>query len=222
MRINNWVTVGAVLALAALGAPTPAGAGPVTFSVTVDTSNLNGAFTLDYQLVNGSGNPAGNNSLTISQLALTGGSLVPPTTLNGNPVPGDITSRTGISFTDNGFLGDLQQPISLTGSPSSVSFQVGLTTNVNTGPAASPDEFTFAILDAGGSEIPTTDSNGNDAFVDVVIASSNPSIEAFGSVDGTVPAPAIIASVPVPEPAGLMLAALVTPAAAYYCWRRRP
>ena len=68
---------------------------------------------------------------------------------------------TGVALSDSAFFTDVR--FSFT--PGSVlSFNVAATAN---GDATTPDAFTFAILDSNSNEIPTTNINGLNAFVEL-------------------------------------------------------
>jgi len=141
-------------------------AAPALFGVTVtiNTSALGGSssgpFTLDFQFVDGNGSGDGNNRVTLSNFSLGGGSInMTPISLTGGVVVGN--SPFTIVLSDTAFFSDVQ--FSFT--PGSVlSYNVATTAN---GDAATPDAFTFAILDSNSNEIPTTNPNGLNAFVEV-------------------------------------------------------
>lgn len=174
----------------------PASRAQLLFDVTLDTLPLladssSGPFSLDFQLIDGSGSPIpdGNNSVTVDHFNFnTGGSWTGPAsfTLTDNTLPAFGPANT---FTPG----------------SSLSFRVTLTVNVDAG--GTPDQFSFAILDGNGQEIPTTGLG--DAFVSVDINSAIPTVNSFasdfpGRTSLNITEPAIT---PVPEPASLGLLA---------------
>ena len=103
-------------------------------------------------------------------------------------------------------------PKDLHTSGSSSQFQLDLTTNVDAG--GTPDQFTLAILDSVGAQIPTL--SFFDVFVEIDIDSASPAIQTFASdpsqdtVAGGAPidlaAPEYTTVTPAPEPSSIFLA----------------
>jgi hypothetical protein len=144
----------------------------VFFDVDVDTSGLIGQaqapFSLDFQFLDGSAVGDVNNTVVVS--GFSGG------TFNGSPVSaGGASSSSGvITLTDSSFFNEFSQPFT----PGTfLRFSVSLTTAVDSG--GTPDQFSFAILDKDGTEIPTLGLG--DAFFSVNINSANPAPLAFGT-----------------------------------------
>ena len=95
---------------------------------------------------------------------------------------------TGVALSDTAFFTDVR--FSFT--PGSVlSFNVAATAN---GDATTPDAFTFAILDSNSNEIPTTNINGLNAFVELDLPTQTSAVTfvVAGSATG--------AAVAVPQP----------------------
>ena len=165
-------------ALVLLGAACPAvsRAGVVAFNVSMNTAPLVGdpaaPFSLEYQFNDGSGTNDGNNSVTLDNFNFGsgGGPVGAPSTTGG--VTGDL--GTTITLNDTSFFNQFIQQFN---PGNALSFRVSLSTNVD--PGGAPDEFTFAILDSGSTEIPTL--GFFDVFVDISIDSSNPVPVSFGS-----------------------------------------
>src|SRR5947209_6545178 len=98
-----------------------------------------------------------NNHL--GNISFSGGAALGTAVLTGG-VTGSLFS--GVSMLDSSFLNEFTQQF-VPGM--SLSFRVTSTTNVDTGGV--PDEFSFAILDDTGVEIPTQGlvSTGSDLFL---------------------------------------------------------
>ena len=218
--------LGAMLAAVTVAAPARA---QLNFSVSLNTASLvgnaAGPFTIDFQLTDGSGTDDANNSVTISNFAFGGGGAVGTSSLLGGAA-GSLSA--GVSLTDSSFLNEFDQVFT----PGSLlSFDVSMTTNVDAG--LTPDEFSFAILDSTGSEIPTFDTVG-DAFLTVDIDSVNPPVVVYASdpsrpLAATPTAPGVTTGIPnvtfagptqAPEPGTLPLLAAAG-ATAFAVVRRR-
>jgi hypothetical protein len=171
------------------------------FNVSIDTSTLSGSPSLDFQFVDGSGGGDGNNTVTLSHFQFGAG--------------GSWTGPTTVQLKDNQFFTDFTKSFT---PGSTLSFEVSLTTAVDAGGV--PDRFTFALLDAGGHEIPTLGSA--DEFIGIDITSANPTIESYGSDPGrslfSIGAPTISA---VPEPASFWAVAGVCGLGAVWLGKRR-
>jgi hypothetical protein len=146
-------------------------------------SSLAGPFSVDFQFVDGSGIGDANNTVTIGDIGFGGGSALGAPALTGGAT-GSLSS--GVSMVDNNFFNEFTQefvPGTL------LSFQATSTTNVDAGGV--PDEFSFAILDSTGVEIPTEGlvSTGSDVFLNLNIDSpTTPSIASFASDPARAPA----------------------------------
>jgi hypothetical protein len=174
----------------------PASATPISFQVTVNTApligNVNGPFSLDFQLIDGSGTVP--NQVTLSNFNFNGGGAVGSGTATPG-VAGSLSSLVTLDTTANAFNEFYQQFTPGT----SLSFNVSMTRNVDPGPT--PDAFSFAILDKNLFNIPTTGLG--DALVLVNIDSATfglSNVQTFAST-----APAGVTAAAVPEPASLVL-----------------
>jgi hypothetical protein len=188
------------------------------FSVNLDTApliaNPAAPFSLDYQLLDGSGTGDANNTAMIDSFVFgTGSPIGSPMIIGG--ASGSLSSS--VNIIDSAFLNEFSQQFN---PGSQLSFRVELTTNVDAGPA--PDAFSFSILDNSGSEIPTT-GLGN-AFLLVNIDSASPMIETF-STSATSPISISAPEVTVPVPEGSTLPLLgfgvVGLLTFDWLWRRR-
>lgn len=189
MRTQTLLIGLGLTALLALGSVSPTRA-DLVFDVTLDTSALiGGSYFVDFQLNDGDG--VQNNTVSLSNFTFGGGSA------GGSPVllggaSGSLGS--GATIIDSDFLNELTEGFT---PGSTLGFHVDLTTNLAPG-ANTPDQFSFALLDDQGNEVPTTSANGS--FVSVNIDSSSPTVEAFGSDPAaggpTIPMPEVV----VPEP----------------------
>ena len=158
-------------------------------TIILDTSSLighpAGPFSIEFQLNDGSsiGGDA-NNTVTLSSFTFGGGSAA------GAPsnVGGSTGSLAGsVTITDSSFFNEFQQQFS---PGSTLAFHVDLTTNVLAGDedtlgVGSFDQFSFAILDNLGHEIPTTDPSGGNTFRTINIDSNNSATVAADNAGNT-------------------------------------
>lgn len=183
----------ALMAVAILGFSEKAHAN-ATYSVTIDTSALQGAdasldapFYLDFQLNAGSG--TASNTVTLSNFTFTGGSATGATSTygSGQIATGDMASSIVLTATTVGshFTSGIFQ--GFTAGTTSISFVVNTTTNITgTQPAGfvvSIDDFTtFGIFTNGpsGFELLSQDIQGTAA---ATIASIN-TYQSTGFTDG--------------------------------------
>jgi hypothetical protein len=145
------------------------------YDVSIDTAALtsssSGPFSLDFQFTDGSGTNDGNNTVTLSNFSFGAGSPTGSAATTGT-VSGDLTG--GFSLTDSDFFNEFTQTFT---PGNTLSFTVDLTSNVDAGGV--PDEFSFAILDSTGSEIPTLGTF--DILLLADIDSSQPTLYGFAS-----------------------------------------
>jgi hypothetical protein len=216
------LTAGLVLSVGMLAYPSVAQAG-IVYKMTLDTSPLIGHVagpnTLEFQLTDGD---SASNSITVSSFDFGGGSAAGAPILVGG-ASGDLASQVDLQDTD--FLNQFIQPFV----PGSfLEFLVDLTTNSDGG--FFPDQFSFAILDSTGAELPT--EGLGDAIVTIDLVPPFPPAGAFGGDSGRSPvaggdpiafdAPTI-AAVPEPATLGLALSAIaigVGPLAVRFAKRR--
>lgn len=195
MNINRIAS--AAFFIAALIMPLTSHANLV-FNVSLNTSpligNPNGPFTIDFQLNDGSGSNDANNSATLSNFSLGGGSLSGSAATSGG-ASGALSSIA--TLIDSSFLNSFDQKFN---PGSKLSFDVSLTTHVDGG--TTPDGFFFSLLDGAGNQIPTTGLLSS--FLEVDLTSANPAIQVFGGV-GTYAGIGSPLVTPVPIPATLPL-----------------
>jgi hypothetical protein len=184
--------------LAGLSIAGPAQAATITLSL--DTTPLITGTTAPYfinlQLVDGDG--LVNNTVAVSNFDFGGGGAVGLPVLTGDVI-GDLGSTVVLG--DTAFFNDFFQQFT----PGAfLSFDVEFSTNFV---APTPDRFTFAILNSGLVEVPTTGA-GNELFgIDLrtpVTLERYPGLD-VGSGDPILDAPVVVSAVP--EPAGLVLLA---------------
>ena len=211
MRYNGW------LFTVLMVAPAVSSADVITYDFGLNTSTLighaAGPFSLEFQLNDGSGTGNGNNTALLNSFTFGGGSAVGLPTLTGGAT-GDAGGS--VTLTDSSFFNQFIQPFT----PSNqLGFRLTLSTNVEAGGV--PDQFTFAILDSSGVELPTL-ASFFDVFVQIDIDAANPFVQTFGTDTSRMPAaggvpldiaaPTATAVAAVPEPMSLLLpaSALVT------------
>jgi hypothetical protein len=130
-----------------------------------------GPFSLDFQLDDGSGTGNGNNTAVLSDFNFGGGAPAGAPSLIGGATG---NAGTALSITESSFFNEFVQQFT---PGSRLDFHLQLSTNLERGGV--PDEFSFAILDNTGSELPTR--SFFDVFLDIDINSSNPSVQTFAS-----------------------------------------
>jgi len=149
---------------------------PAFVTVHLDTSALvehpAGPFALDFQLNGGSGEDDANNTVTLFAFAFGGGrsSTAAPVVVGG--ASGHLGSAVTIS--DRVFLNTLTQGFV---AGSELSFVLLRTASVD--PGGTPDQFSVAILDRTGAEVPT--QSGSEALIVLDLNSPNPAVQAFAS-----------------------------------------
>jgi len=194
----------------------------VIYSISINTAPLIGhpaaPFALEFQLNDGKGTGDANNTAMLTGFSFGGGGPSGSPTLTGGAT-GNATS--GITLTDSSFYNELVQGFT----PGSIlTFQLSLTTNVDTG--GTPDQFSFAFLDKTATEIPTL-ASFVDVFVQIDITSANPTVQTFasdmsrGPAGGGSPiniAAPVVALVPEPTTILLSVFGLLT----LLAWRRYP
>ena len=162
-----------------------------------------GPFSIEFQLNDGGGVNDGNNSALLSNFIFGGGSAVRVPDLSGG-AGGDAGGL--VTLTDSSFFNQFIQQFA---PGTQLGFRLALSTNVDSG--AAPDQFTFAILDSSGVELPTL--SFSDVFVQIDIDSANPLVQTFRSDMSRTPAAggglvdiaAPTATSGVPEPSSVAL-----------------
>jgi hypothetical protein len=200
--------------------------------VSLDTSSLTGQGTyyLYFELLDGSGTGDGNSQATISDLSLTGGSLGAALFSDGT-VSGTPTASTGLTLIDSdaatGGVADYAQAFTVTGTPSLLSFDVGLQT---TPPLDTPipDAFDVLLLESDGMTPVPTDGPTGVELVASLFTSTSPTLTGYTTApDSPVTLmPTILPlgnSPSVPEPGSLSLLALGALPLVWSAarWRRR-
>jgi hypothetical protein len=175
--MKSTCILGAALASVALLALAPAAKAAtypdLTYNVTLNLANLNtlnpnGPFSLDLQLVQGSGNVA--NTVTLSSFVFTGGTTTGTASTYGG-VTGSLSSSLVLSSTAGGSL-DNEIYQAFTSGVTAISFHVDQTPNaevVGSGTAI-PDQFNVAVLDSNLYNVPTTDPSGGNTLVNSDLA----------------------------------------------------
>jgi hypothetical protein len=188
----------------------------VTLNVNSLNLNPNGPFSLDLQLVQGSGNVT--NVVTLSNFQFVGGSPTgTPDFTSGNET-GSLASSVILTNT----AGDNEFAEALSSGVTQISFKVDETPNsevVNSGTPV-PDQFNIAVLDNNLNNIPTTDLSGGNTLVSSALGSSATlaTVNAYSSLSPDAGVTAIIAA---PEPHSWALGLLAACAMAGMLGMRR-
>jgi hypothetical protein len=196
----------------------------VIYNISMDTAPLighaAGPFSLEFQINDGRGIGDANNTATLTNFLFSGGGAVGGPTLTGGAT-GNLTSA--VSLTDSSFFNQFIQGFT---PGNGLSFWLSLSTNLDSG--GTPDEFSFAILDHTGTEIPTL-ASFFDVFVQIDINSTNPVVRTFatdtsrmpegggGPINIAAPTSTPVSSVPEPTMMTLTLSGL----GALFGWKRR-
>ncbi len=157
-------------------APSKASAG-LLFDVTLDTTSLishpAGPFAIDFQFNDGSGTSDANNVVSIGNFTFGGGSPLGTPTLIGG-ASGELSSSL-VEIIDSSFRNEFTQSFT---AGTQLSFRVNL--SLHSEADLSQDEFTFAILDSSGIEIPTLDPGGRNVILLVDLDPDHPLLQTFG------------------------------------------
>jgi hypothetical protein len=224
MKKYDYLWVALLTCLGWAVGPSVSRASDLFFDVAFDTAPLighpAGPFSINFQLNDGVGTGDGNNTAVISNFQFDGGAPSGVPMLIGG-ASGNLAAV--VSLTDSSFFNSFTQGFTpgLT-----LRFSVQLTTNVDPGPK--PDQFSFAIRDRTGAEIPTLGPGG--AFLIVDLDSMNPTVQTFpsnpnqapagGGPPIVIPAPEVVISGAVPEPSTLALLGIGTLGLLGYGWYR--
>ena len=176
-------------------------AGTLSFEVDINTSpllnNLNGPFSLDFQLNPGTG--AATNTVNLTNFAFTAGSATGSPSLSGNAT-GSLGSSVSLSDASDTFS-EFYQGFAAT--TTHISFDASVTENVD---PTTPDAFVMAILDKNLFNIPTTGLG--DSLLLLNINASNLSLANVQTFSSTSPdAGATVTASPEPGTLGMGLAA---------------
>ncbi len=180
-----------------------------TYTVTLNLSSLetnsNGPFSLDLQLVTGSGNVT--NTVQISNFAITGGTTVGAADYTNGGETGMIGTGGSVTLTNTASDNEIAEEFSA--GTTQISFTVNQTPNneiVSSG-SAIPDQFNIAVLDTNQSNIPTTDPSGGNTLVSSDLG-EDATLETYSSLspDGGV---TVIVATPEPSSTALSMIAAV-------------
>lgn len=209
----NW----RLLFLAGLAIACNSASSATVLFVSLDTSPLVAhpadPFYLNFQLNDGTGTGDASNTAVLTDFSFgLGGAPAGSPVLSGG-ASGILT--TAVSLTDSSFLNVFTQEF-IPGSL--LSFKLTLTTNESPGPQ--PDQFSFAILDSSGFELPYASPFNAALAIDIFpilqVQSypTDPSAPPFGGGDGIRMAAPHISSDEIPEPS----TAITGIALALGCW----
>jgi hypothetical protein len=195
-----WVPI-LVAALFFALRPSNAWADGVSVNVSVSTSSLASSPQAEiiFVLTDGSGLGDANNTAALSNFAFgAGGSAgaVDAGNTSGGAT-GDLTS--GASLTDSVFTNTFAAFFT---AGTKLSFVLNLTTNIDAG--ATPDQFSFLILDPSGNPIPSNDPTGFDNLVSINLDSATPTIQSYSGLVKVTP----VETSPTPEPSSALLLGL--------------
>jgi len=200
----------AIAALGLVWSTALAARADVVYSVTLDTSALlannpaDAPFLVDFQLNDNSGD-VNNNTATISDFMLGGGSLDDTMIGTSGQVTGNLDSSAPLIIGDAGTLDDFNQVFT---PGAQISFMLDLTTNnVTTAEMTTPDEFSFTVFSDINSFAPDTS-----AILSIDITGYPPTVstDTGGTVSGQSQPFAPVLQSPsgaVPEPSTLSLMA---------------
>ena len=181
--------------------PSNAWADGVSVNVSVNTSSLasNPQAEIIFVLTDGSGLGDANNTAALGNFAFgNGGSAGGVDAANtGGGATGNLAS--GALLTDSAFTNTFA---AFFAAGTQLSFVLNLTTNVDAG--ATPDQFSFLILEPSGNPIPSSDPTGFDNLVSINLDSANPTVQSYSGLVKVTP----VETPPTPEPSSALLLGL--------------
>lgn len=165
--------------------------------ITVDTSSLAGQANseLSFEMTDGSGTADGNNTATVSNVALNGGSLdaVDPYNVGG---AGDLGST--LTLSDNTppytWFGQYLTP------GSTLSFNLDLSGNVDAN--SLPDALYMYLTDPAYNYIPTQDPTGGNSLFAVTFNGLQPAVSNYDSALVSITNPGSVNAAPEIDPSG--------------------
>ena len=189
----------------------------LTYYVTIQNLNslpsANGDYSLDLQLITGSGNQT--NTVTLSNFVFTGGTASgTPSFTNGNE-SGSLASSVVLTSNSNPNTAiDNEFAEAMSSGVTQISFKVSETPNsetVTSGTAA-PEQFNVAILDDGLNTITTTDPTGNGNLVSSALGESSTiaSVNTYSGTGSDAGVTVVVGAAAVPEPRSAVLGLLAT------------
>lgn len=176
-----------------------------TVNVTINTSSVAAqpGSEIYFDFTDGSGTGDANNTVTISDISLGGGTAGAIDTSTFGVTGGESGSLTSaVALIDSSPFNQFAQFFT---AGTEVSFVMDLTTNVDAGPI--PDQFSVFIYDPSGNPLDTTnDPSGFDSLLAVNIDSSSPAVNNYDTslVTATVSTSTAVS----PEPSTLLLCGL--------------
>jgi len=174
----------------------------VTLNVAALDSNLDAPFSIDVQLVTGSGNVT--NTVSLSNFTFTGGSLVGSPNFSAGSPSGSFSGT--LTLTNNAPVTELAQEFSNT--VTQISFVVAQSTNSEVVGSGTPinDQFNVFIDDINTADgfVPTTDPSGADTLLSSTIM-ANETLNQIGTFSSVAPDSGVTTAIAVPEPASAAL-----------------
>ena len=154
--------------------------------ITLNTSTLagGGAYFLDFQLVDGGLTGDSNSLAKLTGFSSSGLSFGPAQSF-GTGVSG--TLPTGLTMTDSDLSGvdEYQQKFTAGPAGTASQFQFTLRLAPTSLDAPTPDTFSFAVLNSGGSALPTNDPTGGNLVASLFTSLSPPLDPAYHTVETT-------------------------------------
>jgi len=187
-----------------------------TRHVTIDTTGLEdlGTFAVEFTVTDGSSTGDGSCQAILSNFQIAGGAMGSPLPPVIGSVTGDLNGGSILTLTDADAsasgLADFAQSFTVTGSSSSLSFDLTLNSTSVDDPA--PDLFICQILDSSQAAIATTGPTGTELVLGT-FTTTNTSAVGYSSTGGsyTPPVVAIVSdAIIAPEPGTMALLALGT------------
>ena len=194
----------------------------VALNTTSLVGNADAPFAIDFQLNSGNTSSGVVNRALLSQFSFgTGGNPG-----SGRPFPnsgnssGSLASTVSLSTTGGSFFDEFSQYFT---PGDNLSFALDLTTNAQS--SASPDEFTFELIDKTGGQISTTDPSGSGALIVIDITGVNLQPQVYTTDgDGVTITPQIaaqVSSVPEPPAKGFLATVVIVTSALVFCRQRK-
>jgi hypothetical protein len=169
-------------------------------------ASMSGPFSLDLQLVQGSGNVI--NTVTLSNFIFAGETASNTPDYTNGAATGSFATSVVLTNTDS----DNELAAAFTSGVTSITFNVSETPNSEVVTSGTPydDQFNVAVLDNGLNNLPTTDPSGGNALVISTLSSSETvgSVETYSSVSPDAGVTATVTAVPEPSTLPAIVAGL--------------
>lgn len=185
----------------------------LTYYVTISNlntlSSANGLYSLDLALITGSGNQ--NNTVTLSNFVLTGGTAAGTSDFTNGNETGSLASSIVLTSNTPNTASDNEFAEAFSAGVTSISFKVDQTPNSETvaSGTAIPEQFNVAVLDNNLNNILTTDPSGGNSLLSSPLGETSTlaTVETYSSITPDAGVTVSVSATPEPRSALLGLVA---------------